>query len=262
MLLPLQKITKARQNFMRAIELDNNYADALYYLNKLNNPKNIISIPENIITQHFDYTGEHFVEYWLIAKQYKAYEYVKSLIINFFGDKATHLNILDLGCGTGVCGQFLKIKNIGNHITGIDLSNKMINIARGCFVNGKQAYNELIHISIYDFLKKNQGKKKYDVIILTEVLQYIGSLHYIFKLLKTALETDGIIIGLARRKKGSGFQFINEGDFFCHSDEYIKSSIKELGLECNYSSHCKIYGSQIEGILFVAQLQKQITNLN
>ncbi|CAH57739.1 methyltransferase domain-containing protein [Ehrlichia ruminantium] len=252
----LQKITKARQNFMRAIELDNNYADALYYLNKLNNPQNIIRIPENIITQHFDYTGEHFVEYWLIAKQYRAYEYVKSLIINFFGDKSSHLNILDLGCGTGICGQFLKMKNIGNHITGIDLSNKMINIARGCFVNGKQAYNELIHMSIYNFLKKNQGQKKYDVIILTEVLQYIGSLHYIFKLLKTALETDGIIIGLARRKKGSGFQFINEGDFFCHSDEYIKLSIKELGLECSYSTHCKIYGSQVEGILFVAQLQK------
>ncbi|WDM85382.1 methyltransferase [Ehrlichia sp. JZT12] len=251
----LQNLNKAQQNFMHAIELDSNYADALYYLNKLTNPANIIYIPENIIKQYFDYTGEYFVEHWLIAKQYKAHEYVKSLIINFFGNQSSCLNILDLGCGTGICGQFLKMKNIGNHITGIDLSNKMINIARGCFVNGKQAYNELINISILDFLNRNQGRKKYDVIILTEVLQYTGSLNLIFKLLKTTLDTNGIIIGLARRKKGSGFQFINEGDFFCHSDEYIKSSIKKSGLECSYSSYCKIYGSQIEGVLFVAQLQ-------
>ncbi|AHC38878.1 methyltransferase domain-containing protein [Ehrlichia muris] len=249
----LQNLNKAQQNFIRAIELDNNYADALYYLNKITNPANIVYVPENIIKQYFDYTSEHFVEHWLIAKQYKAHEYVKSLIINFFGDESSHLNILDLGCGTGICGQFLKMKSIGNHITGIDLSNKMINIARGCFVNGKQAYNELININIFDFLKKNQDKKKYDVIILTEVLQYTGSLNPIFKLLKPMLDVNGIIIGLTRRKKGSGFQFINEGDFFCHSDEYIKSSITESGLQCSYSSYCKIYGSQVEGVLFVAQ---------
>ncbi|ABD45407.1 methyltransferase domain protein [Ehrlichia chaffeensis str. Heartland] len=252
----LQNFNKAQQNFTRAIELDNNYADALYYLNKITNPESIVYVPENIIKQYFDYTSEHFVEHWLIAKQYKAHEYVKSLIINFFGNKSSYLNILDLGCGTGICGQFLKMKSIGNHITGIDISNKMINIARGCFVNGKQAYNELINISIFDFLKKNQNKKKYNVIILTEVLQYTGSLNPILKLLKTMLETDGIIIGLARRKKGSGFQFINEGDFFCHSDKYIKSSIIESGLQCSYSSYCKIYGSQVEGILFVAQSNK------
>ncbi|MGN7618880.1 MAG: methyltransferase [Ehrlichia sp.] len=251
----LQNLNKAHKNFMHAIELDSSYADALYYLNKLTNPSNIIYVPENIIKQYFDYTGEHFVEHWLIAKQYKAHEYVKSLIINFFGNQASCLNILDLGCGTGICGQFLKMKNIGNHITGIDLSNKMINIARGCFVNGKQAYNELINISILGFLNRNQGKKKYHVIILTEVLQYTGSLGPIFKLLKTTLDTNGIIIGLARRKKGSGFQFVNEGDFFCHSDDYIKSSIKKSGLACSYSSYCKIYGSQVEGVLFVAQLQ-------
>ncbi|AAZ68075.1 methyltransferase domain-containing protein [Ehrlichia canis] len=252
----LQNINKAKQNLTRAIELDNNYAEALYYLNKITNPTSIVYVPENIIKQYFDYTSEHFVEHWLIAKQYKAHEYVKSLIINFFGDKSPYLNILDLGCGTGICGQFLKMKSIGNYITGIDLSNKMINIARGCFVNGKQAYNELIHISIADFLKKNQDKKKYDVIILTEVLQYIGSLNPIFKLLKTMLDTNGIIIGLTRRKQGSGFQFINEGDFFCHSDEYIKLCIEESGLECSYSSYCKIYGSQVEGVLLVAQSKK------
>ncbi|QXK92306.1 methyltransferase domain-containing protein [Neoehrlichia mikurensis] len=250
----LRNFDKAKKNLLKAIELDKNYDEAIYYLNKIKAPHKITYIPYIIIQQYFNYTSEYFVEHWVITKQYRAHEYVRSLIVNFFGPLSCNVKILDLGCGTGICGQFLKMKDIGNHITGIDISSHMINIARGCFVNGRQAYNELIHINMYDFLKNNNKNHLYDVIILTEVLHYTGDLSVIFKLVSTALNPQGIVIALVREVNEKDFSFVPEGDFFCHSLDYIKSIILKSNMQITYSSNCKIYGNQIDGLLFTASL--------
>ncbi|KJV69356.1 methyltransferase domain-containing protein [Candidatus Neoehrlichia procyonis] len=243
---------KAEQYFLKAIALDKNYDEAIYYLNKIKAPYKVTHVPDNIVQQYFNYTSEYFVEHWVITKRYRAHEYVRSLIVNFFGELSCNIDILDLGCGTGICGQFLKIKNIGKHITGIDISSHMIHIARGCFVNGKQAYNELININMHDFLKSNN--KPYDAIILTEVLHYTGDLSSIFKLVSTALNPKGIVVGLVREIHDENFTFIPEGDFFCHSLNYIKNTMLQANMKITYSSNCKIYGNQIDGILFTASL--------
>ncbi len=247
-------INKAYNNFLNTLKLDENHEEASYYIKKIKVPKSIDYIPNGLIKQYFDYTGEYFVEHWLIAKQYKGYEFVYILVNKFMNDKLLQLNILDLGCGTGICGQFLKMHGIGNYIVGIDISNRMLNIARGCLVNGSPVYNELINMENSVFLQRNQSIK-YDVIILAEVLNYVGNFAPILELASKLLNKNGIIICLVRKKNGEGFEFINEGDFFRHSEDYIKSIVLDINLKISYMSYCRIYGSQVDGILFIVQLK-------
>lgn len=246
--------SKAYDNFLNILKMDINHEEALYYVRKIKDPSLIDYVPDSIVQQYFDYTGEYFVEHWLVAKQYKGYEFVYMLVKKFMNDRLLQLNILDLGCGTGICGQFLKMHGIGYYIIGVDISNRMLNIARGCFVNGTLVYNELINMEMKAFLKKNQDLKC-DVIILVEVLNYTGNLAPVLELASNLLNQDGIIICSVRRKSGIGFEFVNEGDFFRHSEEYVKSVVSDTNMKISYMSYCKMYGSQVDGILFVIQLK-------
>ncbi|XGA09006.1 MAG: methyltransferase domain-containing protein [Wolbachia endosymbiont of Xenopsylla cheopis] len=247
-------INKAYDNFLNILKIDANHEEALYYIKKIRNPSSIDYVPDSIVQQYFDYTGEYFVEHWLVTKQYKGYEFVYMMVKKFMNDRLLQLNILDLGCGTGVCGQFLKMYGVGNYIVGVDISNRMLNIARGCFVNGTLVYNELINIEIKAFLKKDRNLR-YDVILLIEVLNYVGNFAPILELAGNLLNENGIIVCLVRRKNDVGFEFVNEGDFFRHSKEYIESTVSSINMKISYMSYCKIYGSQVDGILFVVQLK-------
>ncbi|MDD9331101.1 MAG: methyltransferase domain-containing protein [Wolbachia sp.] len=245
--------TNQAYNYLtKTLRLDNNHEEASYYIKKMTNPLPIKELPKNLIKQYFDYTGEYFVEHWLIAKQYKGHELVCMIITKIFNDSTSKLNILDLGCGTGICGHFLKIHNVVSHIVGIDISNRMLNIARGCFIKGKPVYNQLIHMEIIDFLKQEKSYQ-HDVIIFAEVLHYSYDFQLELELAKRFLSKNGVIVCLTRRKEGDGIDFINKGDYFRHSESYVQHVAKEINMQISYMSYCKIYGSQVDGILFALQ---------
>ncbi|MGL9732543.1 MAG: methyltransferase [Wolbachia sp.] len=245
-------INKAHIYFMKTLKLDSNYEEASYYINKMTNQASIKKLPKNLIKQYFDYTGKYFVEHWLIAKQYRGHKLTHTVITEIINNSNSALNILDLGCGTGICGHFLKIHNTENCITGVDISNRMLNIARGCFINGKPVYNELIHMEMTDFLKKERNYS-YDVIIFIEVLHYLHNFRVELELAKRSINKKGAIICLIRRKEGEGIDFVNKGDYFCHSENYIQRVAKEINMQISYKSYCKIYGNQVNGILFALQ---------
>ncbi|QKX01939.1 methyltransferase domain-containing protein [Wolbachia endosymbiont of Cruorifilaria tuberocauda] len=252
---------KAYIYFTKTLKLDNNYEEASYYIKKMTNLAPITKLPKRLIKQYFDYTGKYFVEHWLIAKQYRGHELIYTVVIKIFNNLIPTLNILDLGCGTGICGHFLKIHNIGSYIIGVDISNRMLNIARGCFIKGKPVYNELIHMEMTDFLKQERSHL-YDIIIFAEVLHYLHNFQVELELAKRSTSKKGVIICLIRRKEGEGIDFVNKGDYFRHSESYIRSVAKEVSMQISYISYCKIYGSQIDGILFALQhSQKKLESL-
>ncbi|KDB55779.1 methyltransferase [Anaplasma phagocytophilum] len=246
--LVLKRFDSAIVSFKKALSLDGNHKEARYYLNKVLSPESITEVPENVVKQYFNYTSEYFVEHWLISKNYRGHEHVRSLVMNFFDDRLSDIRILDLGCGTGVCGQFLKMRDIGSHLTGVDISRRMLDIARQCFVYGKRAYNALVCIGMHEFLRDNT--EEFDVIIMTEVLHYFGDLKEILTLVSKALSSTGMVIGLVREAGSSGYQFIKEGDFFCHSSSYISQTVAATGFRLSYMNRCEIYGDKVQGLLF------------
>jgi ubiquinone/menaquinone biosynthesis C-methylase UbiE len=104
--------------------------------------------------------------------------------------KDDKVRILDLGCGPGqlISEMHEKYKNI--QITGIDFSDKMLEISKS-----RNPYAEHIMLDVSDLNKLNA---KFDVIICTHSLPYYKDPRQVMKELNRLLHDDGkILIGFA-----------------------------------------------------------------
>ena len=87
------------------------------------------------------------------------------------------LDIIDIGCGPGRYANDLAIS--GHHVTGIDISRDMINIAKEKNYTFKNKTNFIVG----DYLKKNFAKK-FDYAILNGFFDYVEEPEIVFKKLK------------------------------------------------------------------------------
>jgi predicted TPR repeat methyltransferase len=82
------------------------------------------------------------------------------------------LDILDLGCGTGLTGSWLK--DYAKSLVGVDLAPEMVNAAQK-----KMMYQELYVMPLNEYLK--DCKKDFDLVAAADVLSYVGDLALTFK---------------------------------------------------------------------------------
>jgi len=120
-------------------------------------------------------------------------KFIKSELIENFNIKNKNklfkgLNILDLGCGGGIASE--PLCRLGAHLTGIDESKKLIEVAKLHAKNMKLKINYQCN-SIENL---NKFKTKYDVIIALELLEHVNNVKHFCKLMTNLLREDGIII--------------------------------------------------------------------
>ena len=91
-------------------------------------------------------------------------------------------NVLDLGCGIGLPGHLLRLADFEGNITGIDISENMIEKSRE-----RQCYNNLLCYDIHEILsakEKRLIKNNYDVLICVGTMELLN----ISKVLKNCSE--------------------------------------------------------------------------
>jgi len=99
------------------------------------------------------------------------------------GSAAAALDVLDLGCGTGLCGPLLR--PFARHLGGVDLSRAMLARAGALAV-----YDELACADAVAFLR--DGGRQWNVLAAADVLVYIGDLDALFAAARPALRTGGL----------------------------------------------------------------------
>lgn len=90
--------------------------------------------------------------------------------------------VLDLGCGTGLMGAALA--GPGRHITGVDLSPRMLAEARA-----KGCYAELHEAEALAFLEGSD--QRWDLVVAADVFVYVAALAPVFAAARTRLEPGG-----------------------------------------------------------------------
>jgi len=90
-------------------------------------------------------------------------------------------DILDVGCGDGKIGG--ELVNMGHHVDGVDVSEKGINSAREKGINAQLSQ-----------IEEFETDKKYDLIIMTDILEHLFEPLEILKKTKNWLKDDGKIV--------------------------------------------------------------------
>lgn len=132
------------------------------------------------------------------------------------------MRILDAGCGTGLCGVFLKKYASFRGLEGVDLSAGMLREAAA-----KKVYNKLICREITDWL--NNVKARYGLVVSADVFTYIGDLENLFSALFGALKKNGrVIFTVSENSLNDSDWFLHISGRFLHRREYIEKLLLQI----------------------------------
>ena len=202
------------------------------------------------VTQTFDGFADSF-DHVLKGLEYKAPFLVLDAVKAVYGTPAGNLNLLDAGCGTGLCGALLK--SYAAKLTGVDLSQKMLDKAeqRGC-------YQELVRSELTAFIGLYQSE--FDCIVSADTLVYFGDLLAVSKAVASALKAGGYFIFTLERCQDAidnGFKIHPHGRF-THTEGYIRNVLETSGLAVNKIEPAVLryeIGEQVAGYCVIAKLQ-------
>ena len=149
--------------------------------------------------------------------------------------------IIDLGCGTGLLGS--ELKNEDNSLIGIDISKKMLELAKV-----KNIYKELI---LDDIIHYCGNLPHADWIVAADVFGYIGDLQKIL----TDIFPHALCFSVETDEKCKDFSLQHNGRYK-HNPQYVKKLLQK----CGYSDiveHTTVLrtenGSPVKGAIFTAK---------
>lgn len=241
----------ATESFKRAIIKQPDHVTANYYLAELDPTHEITKSQNQYIEVLFDEYADSFEKDLTKKLAYKTPGVVYHEVKKFLPlDKG--LVIFDLGCGTGLCGEFFR--PYARRLVGIDLSSKIIAKARS-----KSIYDELYVDEITIALDKEINAV--DLILAADVFVYIGDLQAIFESVCRVLKPDSLFSFSVEHKRGEHYAIQGNGRYL-HSVEYIKHLANNMDLQL--LSHTpsvlrKELGIDVQGDVYVYKKQALLT---
>jgi predicted TPR repeat methyltransferase len=178
---------------------------------------------ESYVLDQFSGKAARVFDEHLTTLRYQGPKAVFEALQPWLDSKGKSVNILDAGCGTGLCGAALK--PYAKRIIGVDLSADMLAEARA-----KGIYDELIEKELTAFLETNT--QKYDLITCADTFIYFGSLSKVLGLMSNALAPAGqIAFTVERLDDGSRPYALMPSGRYAHSGQYLANVAAQNGLQ-------------------------------
>lgn len=154
--------------------------------------------------------------------EYRAPAVLNVAVREAFGPRKRGLDIMEIGCGTGLCGS--QLADIANTLIGTDLSADMLAVAEE-----KNAYDKLYVADLIDVLSDNRAA--FDLIVAMDVLCYFGNLTDIFRKCHNTLRDEGIF-AFSVEKPDTGRPWdLHPYGHFVHSLAHLRTAAYETGFE-------------------------------
>ena len=134
---------------------------------------------------------------------------------------AQGLDILDLGCGTGLAG--IAFKDIAARIDGVDLSPAMAAIARK-----RNIYDNIIIADLETAL--NDLSQRYDLVLAADTFVYLGDLAVVFRGAARALRENGYFLFTVEKSETEDFA-LGPKRRWKHSESYVRELAAVSGFE-------------------------------
>ena len=178
---------------------------------------------DEYVAQTFDSFAASF-ESKLARLSYRAPAIVGAVLDDAGLERAKALDVLDAGCGTGLCSAFLA--PYARRLVGVDLSTGMLTQAAA-----KQLYDELVQGELTAYL--NAQREALDIIVSADTLVYFGALDEVIAAAAGALRPSGVFIFTLEHgtaPDAPDFHLETHGRY-THSRAYVERLLAANGFE-------------------------------
>lgn len=206
--------------YRQLLEVDPDHPVARYMLSAINGE----NVPERSSDEYLRTTFDDFAatfEQRLQALQYRGPQLLAGMAAQLCGPPIGALNVLDAGCGTGLCGPLFR--PFARRLVGLDLSPGMLDKARD-----RCLYDELILTELTAFL--NDSPQSWDLVIAADTLIYFGTLQPLFQTVARSLKSGGHFLFTVESDSTDRQDYrLQPPGRYCHSLRYVVATLAESG---------------------------------
>jgi predicted TPR repeat methyltransferase len=249
----LQKINDlsgAKEAYRESLNIEPQNPDAIHMISALEGEVSNAP-PDGYVQALFNSYASSFETDLVNNLNYHVPETIAKIIQTLHGNQGLQLNKfsngLDLGCGTGLVGNYLD--PVTENLVGVDVAPEMLSIARE-----KSIYSRLEECDILEFLK-NSKKNSYDIVVAADVFVYFSDLGEVFSQVNRVLCNGGIFTFSLEKSESDQIELSISGRYK-HSQGYVEKLLDSLGFKVSYFENLIIrveHDNPNEGFLFCLQ---------
>lgn len=178
--------------------------------------------PPGYVRHLFDQFSANYDRSMIGELGYRAPAILRQLTDMLLPALPASLDILDLGCGTGLAGE--AFRDIARRMDGVDLSPEMIRLAAQ-----KRIYDELTQGDIESFL--DGQAREYDLLLGADTLVYFGDLAPVFRGVYRHLRPNGFFLFTAEKREEPGYG-PGPKRRYQHCADYLRDLAAATGFDC------------------------------
>lgn len=178
--------------------------------------------PDAYVARVFDGFAASF-DAKLASLEYRAPEHVMRAVAGRCGEPRRALDVLDAGCGTGLCGP--RLAPWARRLAGVDLSEGMLRQAVG-----RAVYDELVAGELVEYLGLRAAA--FDLIASADTLCYFGALEGFAAAARAALRDGGTLVFTVEAhadREGEPAYRLHEHGRYSHRGSHVRAVLESAG---------------------------------
>ena len=216
-LLDLKRKADAIEAYRKALEHGANAEEINYELAALGVGSAPAAPPPAYVTGLFDRYADNFDEHLVSKLKYQTPQLLLEQLSRFC--RSRDLEVLDLGCGTGLLGPL--VRPLARKLTGVDLSANMLKKAAE-----RRVYDDLVQAELTQFLDTKHDS--FDLAIAADVFVYLGDLAAVFAGVQRALRRGGWFSYSVEATDSGNFELTASGRYR-HAATYCEKLASDHG---------------------------------
>ena len=204
--------------------------------------------PIGYVTDLFNQYAHNYDNHLNNVLSYQVPNALSQLIRQSINPEDQSLRCLDLGCGTGLCGE--SIHRMCYHLSGIDAAQNMLDLAKK-----KNLYHDLtlgnIPAILHDF-------SAYDLVVAGDVFPYLGDIASTAQALSKVVKKLGYLVFSTEKTSDVDYK-LQDNARFSHSFEYINRILTGCGFALISYENTHLRTQQkdfVEGLCYVYRFNR------